>query len=201
MMTTSTRIHIRQLARFVAVGLLTLSPALLASCQKADKEASERAKLDTRLDELEAKEEIRSILLDFTMALDDADAATLTALGPTLDPDFRIDVTPFVGDKLQFEGLQGLVLGLGPILSATRVELAPSAIDVDVDGDSATASFKFLSSSKPPPELGVDVDVKVMVFVENTATLVRQDDGRWKLRSIEMVKTLAYPGTVGLIGG
>jgi hypothetical protein len=66
---------------------------------------------------------------------------------------------------------------------------------VDVDGDGATASFKLVNSVEPPPELGVDVDEKVLLMADNTATFVRVG-GVWKLASIELVHTLAYPGTL-----
>lgn len=198
---TTTKNHIRQLGRIVAVGLLCFSPALLGCGKKAD--TAERAKLDARLQQLEAKAEIHSILVDFSRAVDDGDSSALTSLGPDLATDFRLDMKDLLGNDLHFEGLQGLVLGFGPIINAAEAEGTPGAIDLDLDldNDSATAQFKVIASVKPQPELGVDVNVKVMVFVDTTATLVREDDGSWKLRTIQLTNSLAYPGALELIGG
>lgn len=150
---------------------------------------------ERRIDALESKEEIRSILLAFSRAVDGSDPAALSALAPKLHREFVLDAVDFEGHKLHFEGLDGVIAGFGPIMVAADANLMPSAIDVTLDGDTASASFKFANSVKPPPQLGLDVRVKVLLFAANAATFVRED-GAWKLLSIELVHSLAYPGAL-----
>jgi hypothetical protein len=180
--------------------LLSLSPLVLSACDEAEAAEGEDAVVEERLDRLEAKEEIRSILLAFAVVVDNADPSALTGLAPKIHSNFTMDVVDFDGGEFHFEGVDGLVEGFGPIMLSAQANLAASAISVEVDGDSATAFFKFINSVKPPPELGLDVDEKVLLLAANTATFARED-GVWKLESIELIHSLAYPGVVAGIGG
>src|SRR5690606_15733703 len=113
---------------------------------------------------------------------------------PVLHDDFVLDAVDFDGQKHHFEGLDGVIDGFGPIMLEADANLMPSAIAVELDGDTAQAHFKFANSVKPPSQLGLDVSVKVLLFAANSATFERED-GAWKLRSIELIHTLAYPGS------
>jgi hypothetical protein len=166
----------------------------LPACTEAQAAADE-AELAERVAALESKEEIRAILHAFSQVVDASDPAALPGLAPVLHRDFVLDAIDFDGKKFHFEGLDGVVEGFGPIMLAADANLMPSAIDVVLDGDSARASFKFANSVKPPPQLGLDVGVKVLLFAANAATFVRED-GTWKLLSLELVHSLAYPGSV-----
>lgn len=193
----------KQNNRFVrATGIalvLSLSPIMLASCGEAEASA-DASELEARLELLEAKEEIRSFLLGFSRIVDAADASALSGVESRLHADFVLDVTDFEGNELQFVGAKGLVEEYGPIMVSAQANLATSAIAVEVEGDQATATFKFVNSVKPPPELGLDVNEKVLLLAANTATFVHED-GVWKLASLELVHSLAYPGTLEPSGG
>ena len=192
--------RVRPFARLAGVSLvLSLSPVLLSSCTEAEASGDE-SELEARIERLEAKEEIRSVLLGFARIVDDADASALPGLRPRLHDDFVLDVIDFDGGEYQFVGAQGLVEGYGPIMVSAQANLAVSAIEVELAGDQATARFEFINSVRPPPELGLDVDEKVLLIAHNTATFVHEDE-IWKLASLELVHTLAYPGSIPGIGG
>lgn len=188
----------RRVPTIGAALLLSLLPTL-AACTEADAGPTDDASLEARVELLEAKEDIRSTLLAFAMIVDNADPAALSGLGPKLHANFTMDVVDFDGGEFHFEGLDGLVEGFGPIMVSAQANLAPSAIAVEIDGDHATAFFKFINSVKPPPELGLDVGEKVLLLAANTSTFVRED-GVWKLESVELIHSLAYPGTIAGIG-
>jgi hypothetical protein len=182
--------------------LLGLAPVVLAACARTVR-TSDVVGLEARLKTLqilEDKEEIRSMLLEFADIVDEADVSALAALEPKLHEGFRMRVVDFAGTEYHFIGAQGLVEEYGAIMSSAQANLATSAIAVEIDGDHATASFTFVNSVEPPPELGVDVDEKVLLMADNTATFVREGGG-WKLASIELVHSLAYPGTLPMAGG
>lgn len=190
----------RRIAGFVgATLLLSLAPALLASCTQLEGTDTNNQVLEARLELLETKEELRSMLLSFSRIVDTADLAALEGLAARLHPDFSLDVIDFDGGEFHFEGIEGLVEGYGPIMVSAQANLAVSAVAVAVTGDSATAFFKFINSVKPPPELGLDVDEKVLLLAANTATFVREN-GVWKLKSLELVHSLAYPGALEGLG-
>ena len=192
-MTITKFTHTRQLGRVLAVGLLCLSPVLLASCGKT--KTTDKTNVDSRIVELESKESIRSTWLDFNKAADSGDPAELASLGPVLDSQFTRDMTDFQGTPHHFEGAQGLVQGYGALMAAMDADIVPGSIDVNLDVDSATAQFKTISSVKPSPELGLQPDERVLVICNHTATFMRAD-GRWRLRSIKTYSALAYPGTL-----
>jgi hypothetical protein len=156
-------------------------------------------RLDARVEALEAKEEIRAMVLRFAEIVDDADRPGLVALAPTLHSSFRMDVVDFTGAELHFVGAHGLVEGFGPIMVAAQANLAVSAIAVELDGDRATATFVLVNSVVPPPELGVPVGETVLLLAENESTFVREG-GVWKLAAVELVHTLAYPGELPRAG-
>jgi hypothetical protein len=184
----------RLLARIVAIGLLSVSPALLASCQKKTQPMPDKATVESRIDKLESKEQISSILLDFARATDSGNAALLAGLGPDLEATFTLDITDFEGTKHHFDGVQGLVQGFGPYVLALDPRLVAGPIDVEFDGDNATAFYEFVSSVKAAPDLGLEPEARLLIMVSNTATFVRDEDRRWKMRSLNMTKSLAYPG-------
>lgn len=197
---TSPPIRARRLARAAGISLLLgLSPIVLSACAEAEA-AEEQSDLEARVEVLEAKEEIRSMLLGFSQIVDNANVSALAGLEPRIMANFSMDVIDFDGGEFHFDGAEGLVDGFGPIMISAQANLAPSAIFVEVDGDNATAFFKFINSVKPPPELGLDVDEKVLLLAANTATFVRVD-GVWKIESLELIHSLAYPGVVAGIGG
>lgn len=180
--------------------LLPISPVLFGACTEAEAADNDVEALEARIDELESKEEIRSILTTFASIVDNADIEALSNLGPRVATDFSMDVVDFDGGVYHFEGVDGLVDEYGPIMVSAQANLAPSAIAVEIDGDNATASFKFINSVKPPPELNLDVDEKVLLLAANTVTFVREG-GVWKLQSVELIHSLAYPGTIPGLGG
>lgn len=182
-------------ARSLAALSLALAVAgALPACTEAQA-ASDEADLEARVEALESKEEIRTVVHAFSQVVDASDPTGLTNLAPVLHEDFVLDAIDFDGKKFHFEGLDEVMTGFGPILLEADANLMLSAIDVSLDEDTATARFKFANSVKPPPQLGLDVDVKVLLFAANTATFVREA-GAWKMRSVELVHSLAYPGTV-----
>ncbi|PRP90720.1 hypothetical protein ENSA5_61540 [Enhygromyxa salina] len=188
-------------ARALAATLvLGLSPLALSACNEAEAAGDEDTAVEERLDRLESKEELRSILLGFAAVVDNSDPSALMGLAPRIHPNFTMDVVDFDGGEFHFEGVEGLVEGFGPIMLSAQANLAASAISVELDGDNATASFKFINSVKPPPELGLPVDEKVLLLAANTVTFARED-GVWMLESLELIHSLAYPGVVAGIGG
>lgn len=190
---SSSRAH--RMIRATGVALtLSLSPMLLASCTEAEA-ADNEADLEARVEALEAKEEIRAVLLGLAQVVDNSEIAGLEGLEPRIHTNFTLTAIDPAGGAHVFEGYEGLIEGYGPIMVAAQANLATSAIAVELDGDNATATFKFANSTKPPPELGLDVDEKLLLFSANTATLVRED-GLWKLESLELAHSLAYPGSL-----
>lgn len=195
---TPTSSYPRSLARVLTTISLSLSALLLGACDDTSADTDDGA-LEVRVEQLESREEIRSLLLGFAQVVDNADPSALSGLSARIHADFSMDVVDFDGGEFHFVGLPGLVEGFGPIMLSAQANLAPSAIAVELDGDHATAFFKFVNSVKPPPELGLDVDVKVLLLAANTATFVRED-GVWKLESLELIHSLAYPGNIAEIG-
>lgn len=183
----------RPIGRLGGLALLLLATVAAPACDEA--QAADDDGLADRVAALESKDDIRGILHAFAQIVDDADPSALAALKPALHADFVLDAIDFDGKKLHFEGLDGVITGFGPILLAADANLIVSAIDVHLDGDAAQASFKFANSVKPPPQLELDVGVKVLLFAANKATFVREG-GAWKLRSLELVHSLAYPGSI-----
>lgn len=153
------------------------------------------ASISARLEKLESKEEIRTILLAFSAVVDSSDPALLSDLAPYIADDFVLDAIDFSGAVHHFEGFEGVKNDFGPIMKDADANLMPSAIDVELDGDVAYASFKFANSVKPPPQLGLDVNAKLLLFAANNATL-RRENGAWKLTSFELLHSLAYPGSL-----
>jgi len=178
--------------------VLSVAGVCIASCAQSDGSEAD-AELAARVDLLESKEEIRSLLLGFAEIVDEADVEGLAALVPRLHRGFRMDVVDFTGAEHRFVGAKGLVEGYGPIMVAARANLAASAIAVEIYGDRATASFDFVNSVQPPAALGLAVEQKVLLLADNTATFVRED-GVWKLATLELVHSLAYPGTLPAAG-
>ncbi len=194
--TKSPTTHPPRAGRWLA-GVLALTTAAAApAC--ADVQAAEEDDLAERVEALESREEIRGILHAFSQVVDAADPAALAGLEPALHPDFVLEAIDFDGKEFRFEGLDEVISGFGPIMLEADANLMPSAIDVALDGDAARATFKFANSVKPPPQLGLDVDVKVLLLAANTANFVREG-GAWKLRSLELVHSLAYPGAVAAL--
>ncbi len=181
-----------KLNRITALALLLLAAATAPACDEAQAADDDLAE---RVAALESKEEIRGILLAFSQVVDASDPTALTGLEPVLHRDLALDAIDFDGKHFHFEGLDQVITGFGPIMLEADANLMPSAIDVQLAGDTAQATFKFANSVKPPPQLGLDVGVKVLLFAANSASFVRED-GTWKLRSLELVHSLAYPGTV-----
>lgn len=176
---------------FISIGVaLLLAPALIGACTKADV-----TQLEGRIDRLESREQICSILLEFAAVVDSGDPALLSDLAPKIHRDFTMVVTDFAGGEHRFAGIDGLIEGYGPIMASAQANLAASAIAVELEGDRATAKYKFINSVKPPPELDLDIDEKLLLFAANTATFVRED-GAWKLESIQLDHSLAYPGSL-----
>ena len=119
-----------------------------------------------RVEELESKETIRSILLAFTAAIGTADVASLEVLLPWISEDVTLSVVEFGPDPETqvFEGHDGLLTGFGPIIEEAQANLMPSAIDVGIQGDRAAAQFKFANSVVPPLGINDEIDVKVLLF-------------------------------------
>ncbi|MFO7566795.1 MAG: nuclear transport factor 2 family protein [Enhygromyxa sp.] len=172
---------------------LAISPILLGACGKV-----EGSKIEDRVAQLESREQIRSTLLEFAAVVDSGERARLAELGPKLHAEFSMDVIDFAGGEHRFVGLEELVEGYGPIMASAQANLAASAIAVELDGEQARATFKFINSVLPPPELNLDIEEKVLLFAANTAIFVREGEA-WKLKSIELDHTLAYPGTLPVI--
>lgn len=183
----------RPARRAGALALVLAAAAAVPACAEA--RAADDDDLAERVAALESKEEIRGILHAFSQVVDASDPGALPGLEPVLHRDFTLDAIDFDGKNFHFEGIDGVITGFGPIMLEADANLMPSAIDVKLDGDAAQATFKFANSVKPPPQLGLDVGVKVLLFAANSATFVRED-GAWKLRSLELVHSLAYPGSV-----
>jgi hypothetical protein len=186
----------RSIRALSAALLLPLALPLLSSCTEAEASGGDDLVLEARVERLEAMEDMRATILAFAAVVDAANPAALKNLSPKIHPEFSMDVVDFDGHEFHFEGLDGLIEGFGPIMLSAQANLAVSAIAVEVDGDHATASFKFINSVKPPPELGIDVDEKVLLLAANTATFMRDADGIWKITWIELIHSLAYPGTI-----
>lgn len=185
---------VRLARRVRAWALVVAAGAALPACAEAQA-AADDADLEARIDALESKEEIRTILHTFSQIVDDSDPAALPGLAPVLHSDFVLEALDIDGKQYRFEGIEQLIEGYGPIMAEADANLMPSALDVTIEGDTATAVFKFANSVKPPPQLNLDVDVKVLLFAANTATFIRED-GAWKLRSFVLDHSLAYPGSV-----
>lgn len=183
----------RPIGRLGGLALLLVATIAAPACDEA--QAADDDSLADRIAALESKDDIRGIIHAFSRIVDAADPSALAALEPALHADFVLDAIDFDGKKLHFEGLDGVIKGFGPILLAADANLMVSAIDVHLDGDAAQASFKFANSVKPPPQLELDVGVKVLLFAANEASFVREG-GAWKLRSLELVHSLAYPGAI-----
>ncbi|WP_437763810.1 nuclear transport factor 2 family protein [Sorangium sp. So ce281] len=182
-------------AAIAAAGVFAgCEPAAETSAELPENEP-ELASIELRLSTLEAKEEIRTILLAVATVVDSADPARLDELVPHLTEDFVLDAVDFDGVVHHFEGVDGVTTGFGPIMKEADANLMPSAIDVELDGNTAYASFKFANSVKPPPQLNLPVDVKVLLFAANSAVL-RKENGAWKLASFELLHSLAYPGSL-----
>ncbi|MCB9763857.1 MAG: nuclear transport factor 2 family protein [Alphaproteobacteria bacterium] len=174
---------------------ISLAAVLLAGCDEAAAPADGASSdLEARVTAVEDREALRHFVLSFAHIVDYADIDALGTLGPALHPDFQLNVVDFDGHEYVFEGADGLIDEYGPIMVSAQANLAVSAIDVELDGDYAIASFKFINSVTPPPELGTEVDDKVLLLADNTATFVRED-GVWLLESLELVHSLAYPGS------
>lgn len=183
---------------FAAVALA----GIVAGCETADgadtqppPSGSDQASLEQRLEALEAKEEIRTALLQLSAVVDSSDPARLNELLPVIADDIVLTAVDYDGVEYRFEGVDGLITGYGPIMKDADANLMPSAIDVELDGDTAYASFKFANSVKPPPQLNLPIDEKVLLFAANSATF-RKEDGVWKLTSFELLHSLAYPGSL-----
>jgi hypothetical protein len=174
---------------------LLLAPMLIGGCSKAGV-----AQLEGRIDQLESQEQIRSILLDFAAVVDSSEPALLSELAPKIHRDFEMVVIDFAGGEHRFAGIDELIEGYGPIMASAQANLAASAIAVELEGERATATYKFINSVKPPPELDLDIDFdeKLLLFAANTATFVREG-GDWKLKTIELDHSLAYPGSLAAL--
>ncbi len=183
--------------RALALALVAAMTATAAGCVSGEAEADPDPDTTVlgRLAKLEAREDIRTTLLRFSAVVDSSDVDALPDLAPRIADDFVLDAIDFDGATHHFEGMDGLLDGFGPIMVDADANLMPSAIDVEVDGDYATATFKFANSVKPPPQLELEVDVKVLLFAANTATF-HYEDGIWKMTSIELYHSLAYPGAL-----
>lgn len=190
----------RRLApRFSLVAALALV-GLAAGCDEANAQGSGDPELEEillRLDTLESKEQIRTTLLTFSAIVDSSDPARLSEVVPYVTEDFTLDAIDYTGEVFHFEGPDGLLNEYGPIMKDAQANLTVSAINVDLDleGDTARATFKFSNSVKPPPQLNLGLDVKVLLFTANTATF-RREDGTWKVASLELLHSLAYPGSI-----
>ena len=112
-----------------------------------------------------------------------------------MDEDFTLDVVDFDGGSFSFEGVDGLVNQYGAIMVAAQSNVAVSAVGVDLFEDEAVATFKFINSVTPPPQLDLELDETLLLFADNEATFVRQD-GVWTLTSLQLVHSLAYPGSI-----
>jgi len=175
-------------------------------------EATLRARIDTLeadqgdqralVDVLAAKDTIRDTLMQLASAIDSGDPSVLPTLLPVIADDFVLVAVDFGAegqqDTLVFEGVQGLLGGFGPIMLEAQANLMPSAIRVSMtDAEHATATFKFANSVRPPSALGEEIDEKVLLFAAITAEF-RFEGGLWKLVHLELLHSLAYPGTADL---
>lgn len=182
---------------------LSLATALVlgglsAGCDEANAEGTadpDMEELMLRVDTLESKEEIRTTLLAFSEIVDSSDPSRLSEVVPYVTDDFKLDAIDYTGEVFHFEGPDGLVNDYGPIMKDAQANLTVSAVNVMIDGDTARATFKFSNSVKPPPQLNLPVDVKVLLFTANTATF-RRENGTWKVATLELLHSLAYPGTL-----
>jgi hypothetical protein len=154
--------------------------------------ARARADLEARLATLQAKEEIREVLLRLAKVVDDAILSGLSGLAPQLHASFDLRVIDVAGREQRFVGAEGLVEGYAPIMASGRASLMTSAIPVELDGTRATAFFKLASLVKPSPALGMQLGEKVLLLTNNTATLV-YERGAWKLASLELAHLMSYP--------
>jgi len=177
--------------RAAGMALLTLLAPSLVGC------GPEGRLLERRVEALEAKQEIESIVHRFARAVDQADPTALRTLAPVIHEDFRMDVTDFLGQEVRFDGYDELVQGFGQVIVAVAPNVATSAIMTEVDGTHATALFKFINSVQPPPALGLNLGIedKVLLFAEVKATFLREAEV-WKLYSLRVVHSLAYPGSL-----
>lgn len=167
-----------------------LGPVLLA-CSPSDR------LLEARVEALESKEEIRAIVHQLAAAIDSADPKALRALAPIIHEDFRFEATDFLGNEFRFEGFAGLVQGFGQVIVSVEPNIITSTIATEVEGTHATATFKFANSLRPPPALGLNLGIedKILLFAEVKATFLRESE-IWKLYSLQIVHTLAYPATL-----
>lgn len=192
----------RGFSAFISLFPVIALAGIFTGCETADgadtqppPSGSDQASLEQRLEALEAKEDIRTTLLQFSAIVDSSDPARLNEVVPVLADDFVLDAIDYDGAVYHFEGADGLLNDYGPIMKDANANLMVSAIDVEIDDDMAYASFKFANSVKPPPQLNLPVDEKVLLFTANSATF-RNENGTWKLVSLELLHSLAYPGTL-----
>lgn len=179
----------RRLARAAGIALVAiLAPGLLASC------AAERV-LEPRVDMLQAKEEIRSTLLQVTQAIDSGDVAQMQRLAPMFHTDFRLNVTDLSGTQQQFVGYSQFIQGYTQMLAMTDPLVSPGAITVEVEGNNATAIMKVISTGDLPPMTipNLQPGQRALLFGDVRATFMRQGM-EWKLYSVDVNHEL------GLIG-
>jgi hypothetical protein len=173
---------------FVIWGALALVPISLAACTKV-----ESTGLEARVEQLESREEIRSVLLDFVAIVDSGDPTRLPELLPLLHPEISLRAIDFLGEEHRFDGTEELLRDYAPIMAAAQADLVISAIVVEVAGNRARAGFKGIGSVLPPPELiDVEIEHKLLLFADAAAVFER-DGEDWKLRSLELRHSLAFP--------
>lgn len=145
--------------------------------------------LEARLVTLEAKEEIRSVLMDLAQLVDEALLSGLAKLEPRLHASFAMRVVDLAGTERRYVGARGMVDAYAPIMASGRAKLIASTISVDVDGDRARAYFKLAGSVSSSPELGLPVGRRFLL-VSGHSALLRREGGVWKLTSLELVHAM-----------
>jgi hypothetical protein len=145
--------------------------------------------VEARLITLEAKEEIRSVLMELARLVDEGLLSGLSKLEPRLDAGFAMRVVDLAGTERRYVGAKGMVDAYAPIMASGRSKLIASAISVDVAGDRATASFKLAGSVSSSPELGLPVGRTLLLISGHSATL-RREGGVWTLMSLELAHAM-----------
>lgn len=182
----ATSLLIRRATTSVAALLMSRISRIMPARARA------QADFEARLAGIEDKEEIRSLLTALARLVDEAPLSGLSKLEPRLHPSFTMRVVDIGGAERRLVGAKGLVDGYSPMMASGGSRLIWSAISVDLDGDRAMASFKLAGAIESSPELGLPAGQRVLLVSANTARLLR-DGGIWKLASLELVHSMAYP--------
>lgn len=179
----------RRFARAASFALAaTLAPGLLTACATP-------GVMDPVVSTLNAKEQVRSILLEVTDVVDRGDASRLAQLAPNVAPNFSLTVINLLGNELRYEGLNQVIAGFNQILVSVDRYVAPSAIAVEVSGDNATAMMTMISAGTVPAGLDPDLQPgqRALLYVDVRADFRREGE-RWILTSMRADQDIVLRG-------